>query len=592
MPISLPNLDDMTYNDLVAEAVALIPGLTDAWTDFNPTDPGIVLVEMFAWLTEMLIFRANQVTDRQRLAFLKLLNGPDFAASLIGQEELTPGLDHGIRSVLQGLLYPESLLPGSPRPPETPDPDHVDAGVRATIIAIRRTERVVTPEDYEARVRANFTLQVARVKAVPRRDLETGGNGAQANDQSDHVSVVVVPHHFVLDAMLAGLRIRGLGDLADKLETIKSNSALSRSELLDRVSQILDEPIQAARYGPTILRLASDPTQLPAVQLTDLLKKIRDDLDPWRVLTTRLHVIGPRYREIRPLVTVARRTDVDEDTVAKSVANALIDFLHPVFGGPDSQGWPVGGEVLLSDLYQRLSAVPGVEYIPEITFEGACGLSHGSFRWNAAGDLLGIRLDSDELPRLPEALADPSHVTRFIAVAGPFDPRRVAVPGGSSTTTAKTSTFRPPDRVGFVPLRLKAAVSPLLSDALRTPILTAIKCRLGDLFRPVGPTNVGHQRLDGTRPWKIVPLTVERSRDNLAVTVISLEDECRELENDLNDLRFALLPLEEARGVGRIRLTFISCDRDSPWFDRTDGSLHSQNDEMVELELTVKQAAS
>jgi hypothetical protein len=594
MPISLPNLDDMTYNDLVAEAVARIPGLTDAWTDFNPTDPGIVLVEMFAWLTEMLIFQTNQVTDHQRLTFLKLLNGPDRNTSLIAETVTESDLDKSTANKLLDLLYPETPASGARRPPDPIDLAVVDAGVRATITAIRRVERVVTTADYVDRVLRKFKDKVAWVKAVPRRDLESGGNGGQANE-SDHMSVLVVPHHFVVtDAMLAALDTRRLHTrdpekLKKELRTLKSNLSVSLSELWDRVIQGLGS-IGAAQDGPTILQLASAPAKLPPDRLAALLKQVKDDLASWKVLTTRLHVLAPRYRTINPLVSVARRTDSTDDAVAKAVANALIDFFHPVFGGPDGQGWPFGGAIFLSDLYRHLATVPGVDYIPEITLYGDRGLEDPfedpSFYRNADGELLGILLDPDELPALPDALVDLAHVDQFIAVAGPFDAR----------AEVKDSTFRPRDRVGFVALRLEVTVKlkPALNEKLHTPVFTAIKCRLGDRFRPVGPTNVG-QRLDGTRAWKIVwkivPLPVERSRDNLAVTVISLEDKRRELENDLNDLRFALLPLEEALGVGRIRLTF-SCDGDSPWFDSTDGSLSSHNDEMVELQLTVKQAAS
>jgi len=61
MPMKLPNLDDRTYADLMAEAVASIPALYPRWTDHNPSNPGIALVELFAWLTEMLIYPANLV---------------------------------------------------------------------------------------------------------------------------------------------------------------------------------------------------------------------------------------------------------------------------------------------------------------------------------------------------------------------------------------------------------------------------------------------------------------------------------------------------------------------------------------------------
>ena len=53
MPLVLPNLDDRTYADLVAEALAMIPARAPEWTNFNPTDPGVTLIELFAYLAEM-----------------------------------------------------------------------------------------------------------------------------------------------------------------------------------------------------------------------------------------------------------------------------------------------------------------------------------------------------------------------------------------------------------------------------------------------------------------------------------------------------------------------------------------------------------
>ncbi|MCX5357759.1 putative baseplate assembly protein [Streptomyces sp. NBC_00124] len=68
-----PNLDDRTWQDLVEQMRALIPKYAPAWTDHNPSDPGITLIELFAWLTEGVIYRLNQVPDKNYLAFLNLL---------------------------------------------------------------------------------------------------------------------------------------------------------------------------------------------------------------------------------------------------------------------------------------------------------------------------------------------------------------------------------------------------------------------------------------------------------------------------------------------------------------------------------------
>ena len=73
MPILPPALDDRGFDDLVDEALARIPAHTPEWTNPRVGDPGRTLVELFAWLTDTLLYRANLVPERQRLVFLKLL---------------------------------------------------------------------------------------------------------------------------------------------------------------------------------------------------------------------------------------------------------------------------------------------------------------------------------------------------------------------------------------------------------------------------------------------------------------------------------------------------------------------------------------
>ena len=73
MGLSAPNLDDRSFQDIVDEARRLIPKYCPKWTDHNLSDPGITLVELFAWMTEMTIFRLNQVPDRHYIKFLDLI---------------------------------------------------------------------------------------------------------------------------------------------------------------------------------------------------------------------------------------------------------------------------------------------------------------------------------------------------------------------------------------------------------------------------------------------------------------------------------------------------------------------------------------
>ena len=72
MPIPLPNLDDRRWADLVEEGRSLIPLYAPEWTDHNASDPGITLLELFAWIAEMDIYRINRIPDRHKLKFLSL----------------------------------------------------------------------------------------------------------------------------------------------------------------------------------------------------------------------------------------------------------------------------------------------------------------------------------------------------------------------------------------------------------------------------------------------------------------------------------------------------------------------------------------
>ena len=71
--IPVPNLDDRTHREIVEEALRLIPQYCPEWTNFNPSDPGVTLIELLAWMTEMVIYRLNKVTDKNFLAFLNML---------------------------------------------------------------------------------------------------------------------------------------------------------------------------------------------------------------------------------------------------------------------------------------------------------------------------------------------------------------------------------------------------------------------------------------------------------------------------------------------------------------------------------------
>jgi predicted phage baseplate assembly protein len=77
LSLQAPNLDDRRFQDIVDETKRLIPKYCPEWTSHNLSDPGIALVELFAWMSEALLYRLNQVPDRFYTKFLELMGvGP------------------------------------------------------------------------------------------------------------------------------------------------------------------------------------------------------------------------------------------------------------------------------------------------------------------------------------------------------------------------------------------------------------------------------------------------------------------------------------------------------------------------------------
>ena len=71
--LQIPELDDISYEQLLQGAIHKIPMLTDEWTDFNHHDPGITTLEIYTWLTDMLHYYMNATGKIHIQKYMKLL---------------------------------------------------------------------------------------------------------------------------------------------------------------------------------------------------------------------------------------------------------------------------------------------------------------------------------------------------------------------------------------------------------------------------------------------------------------------------------------------------------------------------------------
>lgn len=88
MPLQDPQLDDRTFDQIVSDLRFRIPRYTQEWTNFNDSDPGMTLLQLFAWLSEQMRYKMNQVPLKNYVKFLKLL-GQELGAAQPALARLT-----------------------------------------------------------------------------------------------------------------------------------------------------------------------------------------------------------------------------------------------------------------------------------------------------------------------------------------------------------------------------------------------------------------------------------------------------------------------------------------------------------------------
>lgn len=112
MTLPAPNLDDLRFQkDLVDEARKRIIHYCPEWTEYNLSDPGITLLELFAWMTELTVYRLNRVPEKNYIKFLEMLGLQRKPASSARTEltfwlsvplPITPGSD-------QSVIVPQAM---------------------------------------------------------------------------------------------------------------------------------------------------------------------------------------------------------------------------------------------------------------------------------------------------------------------------------------------------------------------------------------------------------------------------------------------------------------------------------------------------
>ncbi len=501
MPLPIPNLDDRSFTDLVAEMRALIPRYAPQWTDHNITDPGITFIELLAWLSEMILYRQNLVTERNYINFLKLIldrpvpvtveitltldtpqetnviipKGTTFATppDTTGKQIIFETFEeHTILEQYQEVtltarnysVVENELLGISDGSPDqlfsfnhTPilidhfntstDPGAYNPNPKITVdgeewVYVRDflTEssevppyKIFTVEPVTQRLRfgdgrhgiaippKGAEIVCICYQGVLGKEVKIGENRrlelltdagfptpAFAPDTTQIVSISNKEAEGGLYLLpFEQARKQGLQKFQERFRAVSEDDfTFLATTVFNELQESSEDRVARAKVVPRRnLNLSSldkqegevsiiiipDKAQDPSPEPTSALKfNVWKLLDSRRLVGTRHHVVGPKYLPMTIETVVYRKPNTNEVTLSETIRNTIETFLHPLKGGFDGKGWPFGRDVYLSELYQLIESIEGVDYVKDIMLNGR-------------SDETPVYLKENELPEISEA---------------------------------------------------------------------------------------------------------------------------------------------------------------------------------------------
>lgn len=333
MSIDIPNLDDLSYEQLIDELVRSIPNYSSNWTDFNQSDPGITILQLISWVGESLLYQANSISDQSYYNYLKLLAGT--------------------QTYRPNDRYQQALLTALEDWPQESEPGFDQCG---------------QPRSYP---KARTQAQINEIEAV-----------AQAYWQVNNRAIAEVDYYSLgLEAYF-----QTLAELTHPSLTLTDDQLLYRQQSLEQLQALRRlfitpqsrlSPSSTQQWIEIVVNIAADlpavmtqaePDQAPEV--TTLITAIKNFIVPRRPVGTLIKVHPAHYTNIDLWVAVQITTGSNSQTVSQAIQQQIDHYVSSVSGGRNNTGWSLGEPLISFDLIHLIGEVNGVELVINIALQG------------------------------------------------------------------------------------------------------------------------------------------------------------------------------------------------------------------------------
>jgi len=391
MPITLPDLDTKSYQDIVDEMIASIPNYSDKWTNYNVSDPGITILEMVCWITEATLYRINKIPDASYVNFLRLLAGVS-GIDDIDRLLADPNLFRSHRDILEFLLEIE-----------TGNETNIIDMKAAALTFLNSRYRAVTKEDFR-----ELAIEATDSDLFYTGDLkDTVRLLVKLSDAKDHVSLFIYEsfsstmkgllERFDRSAPLSPLLQQTLIDELNKLIQsgyINKEESFSEVELSDRTKVLMqkqelhgeahillnrmlledaypDQLENIANRAKVIRAIVDQSTKGEKVRIIivsnrrdkykALIEQVKEYLDPRRLIGTVIEVSSPDYTGVGIHVKIELTSYEKVEIVQENVRTRILNYLDPLTGGSKGSGWPYGRPLIIYEVVQVVEDTNGVK---------------------------------------------------------------------------------------------------------------------------------------------------------------------------------------------------------------------------------------
>lgn len=348
MSLPIPNLHKKNYDELREEMVSSIKKYNTDWTNYNPSDPGITVIELLSWLGEHILYRINHLPEKAYLNFLRLVAGAtgDQIDDVLSQKDLDPEY----RELLEFLRELEDYF----------------------LFSITDNEKVesivddLSKADLNEEVREAFSAEGYELSAYADAQI-VGDNEWMIKDSNQYL---LRYEDLQLDIFKQGKKI----DLK-KIRLAISRFAKSRYRAVTKddfeyLAIKSTENRSLSKVKRAIVNERKDLGKIEVIIVSDdensyeeLLPVVDKYLSERKLLGTWLEVKRADYTKVDIVAKIMIPFHVPEASVVENVKQKVSTYLHPVYGHKDGSGWPYKKPL---NIYELTEIIASEEYVTGI----------------------------------------------------------------------------------------------------------------------------------------------------------------------------------------------------------------------------------